>query len=186
MRTFIKDYFLIKDMKKYPNHNLNAKPLIDCLACGERKESHAKGLCYSCYKKQWKSKPIICKECGRKRPHKAFGLCDGCHNRIHHYGNVKRYNAKKYHNISLEEYDKLTQSCKVCGFKKIVELHHLDGDNSNALASNMVGLCPNCHKMIHSFEFYGEIKNALKSKGFDVLKVHPSNYVYRKDESKQH
>ena len=172
-------------MKQYPNPDPNRKPLVDCSACGERKEHSAKGLCYSCYKKQWKPKLVICKECGRKRPHKAFGLCDGCHNRLYHYGNIKRHNAQKYHNLTLEEYDQLTKTCVVCGFRKFVELHHLDGDAINTSSKNMVGLCPNCHKMIHSFEFYQEIKNSLKSGGYEVSKVHPSNYVYRRDETKE-
>ena len=172
-------------MKKYANPNPNGRYLIDCPKCGQRKEHHAKGLCKSCYKKQWVPKMIICKSCGRKRPHKAFGLCPGCHTRLHHYAEAKKANIKRYYGISMELYEKSTKKCVSCGFSKIVGLHHLDGDKKNTTPENLIGLCPNCHKMIHSYEFYEEIKDNLRKKGFDVTKIHPSNYVYRRDEHKK-
>lgn len=160
--------------KTYPNPNPNGNRLIDCISCKKRLEHHAKGLCYKCYKKQWKSPIIICKSCGRERPHKAFGLCDGCHMRLHHYNVVKTYNAKKEHGLSLEQYQKLTKKCLICGFDKVVELHHLDINKGNKDAKNLVGLCPNHHKMIHSYTYIEEIKQNLKSKGFNITNIKPS------------
>jgi hypothetical protein len=165
--------------------NPNSRQIITCPVCKLQKPTHAKGMCYPCYKKQWKSQDIICKECGRKRPHKAFGLCGSCHTRLHHYKYVKNYNIKKYHDLSPEVYRKIVEKCVCCSFSKIVELHHLDGDSENKDKMNMIGLCPNCHKMIHTFEFYKEIKAKLKEKGYEVSKVHPSNYTYRKDEKNE-
>jgi ribosomal protein L37E len=168
---------VLKGVKRYPNPNPNGSPLIDCKMCSERKEHHAKGYCYKCYKKFYKTQLIKCKNCGRMRPHKAFGLCDGCHTRLHHYGLVKRYNVKKEHNIGLELYKELTQKCACCGFDKLIALHHLDGNKKNASTNNLIGLCPNCHKMIHSYQHYEEIKQNLASKGYDVAKIHPANYA---------
>ena len=171
---------VIKDIKKYPNPNPNGRFLIDCPGCKERKEYHAKGYCYKCYKKlAWRIKEIKCKSCSRVKPHKAFGLCAGCHVRLHHYDLTKRANAKKWYNISLEKLRDITKVCAGCGFDKLITLHHLDGNRENNDDKNLVGLCPNCHKMIHTYQYYEYIRDILKSKGYDTTKVHPTNYVKR-------
>ncbi|MBI2652714.1 hypothetical protein HYX00_04580 [Candidatus Woesearchaeota archaeon] len=171
---------VIKNIKKYQNPNPNGRFLIDCPGCKKRKEYHAKGYCYRCYKTfSWKSKDIKCKSCGRTRPHKAFGLCAGCHVRLHHYDLTKSYNAKKSHSISLEKLRELTKSCVSCDFDKLITLHHLDGNRQNNGDGNLIGLCPNCHKMIHTYQYYEEVKDVLKQKGYNTEKVHPTNYVKR-------
>lgn len=172
-------------VQTYKNPDPNGRPLIDCKKCGERKEHEARGYCGFCYRKYvWKGKKIICNSCGRLRDHSAFGLCGGCHNRIYHYDNTKRYNAKKNYGIDLEKLRKFTKECVVCSFNKIVDLHHLDGDKKNNVDSNLVGLCPNCHKMIHSYNYYEEIKEGLRKRGYDVSRVHPSNFVRKRDVKK--
>lgn len=148
-----------------------------CSVCGKEKEHSAKGMCDKCYKKQYAQKEIKCKSCGRIRPHKAFGLCGGCHMRLHHYEKVKRYNAKKNHNIILEKVLEITKVCASCGFNKLIALHHLNGNRSDTTDKNLVGLCPNCHKMIHSYEYFEEIKQNLENKGYSTEKTHPSNYA---------
>jgi ribosomal protein L37E len=172
-------------MEEIAKSNPNQRRLIKCPGCGQIKEIHAKGLCYKCYKKQWKSKQIIiCKECGRKRPHHSAGYCNSCYNRIKQYDIIKAFNAKKNHGISLERYREITKNCVCCGFTKIVELHHLDGDKTNSSNNNLIGLCPNCHKMIHTFEFFKEIRDILHKKGYNTDKVHPSNYVKVREKKK--
>jgi ribosomal protein L37E len=169
---------VLNNLKRYPNPNSNGKELIDCQGCGQRRPHHAKGYCSSCYKKNVYNKQLHkCKNCGRMRPHKAFGLCAGCHMRLHHYNKVKQYNVKKEHNITLELYTEITQKCACCGFDKLITLHHLDGNKKNNNPKNLIGLCPNCHKMIHSYQYYEEIKEKLASKGYDVAKIHPANYA---------
>jgi len=137
---------------------------IKCKKCGKLSEKRAKGMCYSCYKKGYKQPLIICKNCRRKLPHKAFGLCNTCHIKIHHYDKVKEYNNRKYHNIDLKTYKKATKKCIICGFDKIVELHHLDGNKKNNSKENFIGLCPNHHKMLHNMEFRKEIFDILEEK----------------------
>ncbi len=162
----------------YMHQKKRGKSIIICKKCEKETELHAKGHCHSCYKKYlWKRKIIICKSCGRKREHRGFGLCAGCHSRLHHYDKVKEYNARKYHGISLEKLRSLTKKCVSCGFDKLVEIHHLDGDHNNTSNSNLIGLCPNCHKMIHNYNFYKEIKKNLKEKGYNASNIHPANYV---------
>ena len=167
-------------VKKYPNPNPNGKPLIDCKGCRQRKEHSSKGYCYACYKKFiWKPKEIECESCGRIRPHKAFGLCGGCHTRLYHYDLTKSYNAKKLHNIGLDKLRQITKACASCDFDKLVTLHHLDGNRKNNDDENLIGLCHNCHKMVHTYKYFEEVKGNLRAHGFNVEKIHPTSYVKR-------
>jgi predicted HNH restriction endonuclease len=40
--------------------------------------------------------------------------------------------------------------CVVCGFNKIVAIHHIDENKQNNDPSNLIPLCPNHHEMVHS------------------------------------
>lgn len=157
-----------KSIVFYPKLNPNGAKLVDCLGCGKRTEHHAKGFCYSCYKKQWQPLKVICKNCGRLRNHHSYGLCNTCNTRLNHYDTVLSYNAKKQFNLDLKTYKELTKACICCGFNKIVELHHLDSDKKNNFKENLVPLCPNCHKMIHSHAYFKEIITKLEEKGYDL------------------
>ncbi len=140
-----------------------------CINCGELKEHHAKGLCYSCYKKiSWKPKKQICKRCKRELPLHAKGLCAGCYNFVFHSNKTKKDNHEKWHSISQELYNKKTKKCCICGFNKIVELHHLDENKKNNNENNLVGLCPNHHKMLHNFKFRKKIIQKLKNNCFSI------------------
>lgn len=140
-----------------------------CEKCGEEKEHEAKGLCFNCYRKYaWKPKKIICKRCKRELPMHAKGVCSGCYNFIFHSDKNKAYNYKKYHNIEPALYKKITKSCVICGFDKTVDLHHLDNNKKNNSESNLIGICPNHHKMLHTFEFKKEIRELLKEKGYSL------------------
>ncbi|MBL7101018.1 MAG: hypothetical protein ISS23_03635 [Nanoarchaeota archaeon] len=163
--------------KKYPGSNPNEGYLIDCPGCGKRLPHKAKGHCFNCYRKLiWKPKKITCKNCGKLKRNHAFGLCDLCYHRIHNYDTILKYNIKKLHNIELYVYKEITKECLSCGFNKVVELHHLDRNKKNNAKRNLIGLCPNCHKMIHSYTFLKEIKENLRRKGIDVSKISSSNY----------
>jgi len=166
---------MVKDYKLLPRLNPNARQRVKCKNCGKIEEHHAKGYCHPCYRKfGWARKKLKCKSCGRERYHKAFGLCGGCHVRIHHYDKTLAFNAKRYHGIdNFEFYQNLTKECASCGFTKVVQLHHLDGDTRNNDLKNVLGLCPNCHKMIHMYVYYREVMETLRKKGYDFSKVHP-------------
>ena len=72
---------------------------------------------------------------------------------------------------------KITKTCASCGFGKLITLHHLDGNRKNNKDDNLVGLCPNCHKMIHTYQYFEEVKKKLRQSGHNTEKVHPTNYV---------
>ena len=152
--------------------------MIHCPICNKYRPSTTRGMCNTCYRRiKWPRKLKTCKSCGRIRPHQAFGLCPGCHMRVYHYDKIKEHNAQKRYNISLETLQKITTACVICNFSKIVELHHLDGKNAKSNTKNLVGLCPNCHKQIHSYEFFEDIKKKLLEKGYDVSGIHPTSYA---------
>ena len=139
--------------------------LIVCGKCGEQKEHQAKGMCFNCYRKySWKPKLVECKRCKRKMPMKAKGFCGGCYNFVFHLDYAKNKNYQKYHNISPELYREITKFCAVCGFDKVVDLHHLDENRKNNSRENLVGLCPNHHKMFHDQRYRDEIISQIKNK----------------------
>lgn len=140
-----------------------------CKNCNRDLEIHAHGLCISCYKKLvWKPKIKTCKRCGREMRMHAKGLCDGCYNFVFHLDKNKAYNYRKWHNIDLETYRKIIKECVICGFDKVVDLHHLDGNKKNSSETNLVGLCPNHHKMLHDFRYRKEVVSLLKEKGYNA------------------
>jgi len=141
----------------------------ECVNCKSEKEHHAKGLCYGCYKKlNWKPKIQKCKRCKREMALHAKGLCAGCYNYIFHSDKNKAYNARKSSGVDLQTYRKVTKECVVCGFDKIVDIHHIDKNKQNNSPKNLIGLCPNHHRMINNLNFRHEIFQQLKEKGFDL------------------
>jgi len=136
-----------------------------CVNCGKQVVKHAKGMCVTCYKKLvWKPKIKTCPKCNRQLPIHAKGLCGGCYNTEFHLQKYKDLNYKKYHNIEPELYKKITKHCILCGFDKVVDLHHLDKDRKNNSEENMIGLCPNHHRMIHDLRYQNEIVSKIKEK----------------------
>jgi ribosomal protein L37E len=149
-----------------------------CKNCGRESERHAKEMCVTCYKKLfWKPKKITCKRCNREMHSHAKGLCGGCYNFVFHIERIKSENHKKKHNIDIELYKKITKECVVCGFDKVVDLHHLDENRKNNSEDNLAGLCPNHHKMFHMAGYREEIVSTLREKGFNVPEKIGFNFV---------
>lgn len=144
-----------------------------CTNCKKEKDvagdGKSKGICKVCYKSLlWKPQKINCKRCERIRPMHAKGLCNGCYNSVFHIEKVKAGNKLKAHNIDYETYKNITKVCVLCGFDKIVDLHHLDMNHSNNSVENLTGLCPNHHKMVHHRAHQKEVLQQLRDKGFKV------------------
>jgi hypothetical protein len=55
-------------------------------------------------------------------------------------------------------------ACLLCGFNDIIEAHHIDGNRKNNKHNNLVPLCPNHHRLIHSKEHKTEIIRQLKKR----------------------
>ena len=151
---------------------------INCKNCGKLGEHHAKGMCLTCYKRlEWKPKLVKCKRCERILPMHARGLCMGCYNSVFHIDKTKEYNYRKLYNLDLETYKKITGFCAICGFDKVINLHHLDKNRQNNSSSNLIGLCPNHHMMLHDRRFRNEIFEMLKKKGYTIPEI-----FYKDDE----
>jgi len=134
-----------------------------CKRCGNTKILQAKSMCNNCYKLV--GTPIVkCKKCGKEKPHHAFGFCSNCYLKTFKYDQVKRYSIRKYHNIPLELWKEITKKCLICDFDKIVDLHHLDKNHENTAKENLIGLCPNHHKMLHDERFREEIEKQINEK----------------------
>jgi ribosomal protein L37E len=145
--------------------------IVKCKNCDREMENHAKGYCITCYKKiAWKPRKIICKRCKREMPHHSKGLCPGCYQFVFHLEHNKAWNNKKNYNLTQETYKKITEKCVICGFDKVIDLHHLDENKKNNSNENLIGLCPNHHKMIHDYKYREETFNQLKEKGFNTPK----------------
>jgi len=99
-------------------------------------------------------------------PLHAKGLCGGCFNFVYRLDSNKAWNYKKYHNIQPELYEKITKRCVICGFDKVVDLHHLNENKKDNSEQNLLGLCPNHHRMIHEFRYRQEIFEELEKKGY--------------------
>jgi hypothetical protein len=136
---------------------------VKCIVCGKIKHHRAKGMCGNCY--IYKGTPKIkCKMCGQLKNHWAKGYCANCHNKKFDYDRIIANNVMKYHNIGLELYREITKSCILCDFNKIVELHHLDGNHRNSTPENLIGLCPNHHKLLHTDKYGKEIRELILKK----------------------
>lgn len=158
-----------------------------CKNCNKNKKNVSlsgisEGLCKECYRKLiWKPKIVKCKRCNRDKPMHAKGLCIGCYNSVFHIDKVKADNWKKLYGIDSTVYLEITKSCVLCGFDKVVDLHHLDHDHSNISRENLVGLCPNHHKMLHHRNYKKEIYSQLEEKGFKVPNLYEDDSVFKQN-----
>ena len=109
-------------------------------------------------------------------PIHAKGLCAGCYNFVFHLDKTKERNHRKNHNIDITTYKKITEKCFICGFNEIVDLHHIDENRENNSESNLIGLCPNHHKMIHDFRYKKKVLEILKEKGKQIPEDVRLNY----------
>lgn len=85
-----------------------------------------------------------------------------CANSVGGKANSKKLledNKLSYRVIAEKHHEK---KCLVCGFDKIVEVHHVDEDHFNNKPENLVWLCPNHHQMYHTIEYKDEIKPYIK------------------------
>lgn len=155
----------------------NCKKILDV----SFSEKLGKYICHPCYKKLlWKPQIIKCTRCSRLLPMHAKGMCAGCYNSTFHIDKVRLQNAKRRHNVDGELYLKVIAKCVICEFDKIIDLHHLDHNHLNSSPTNLIGLCPNHHKMIHSKKYQKEIFDILKEKGFNVPESNLSDGFFKK------
>ena len=64
-------------------------------------------------------------------------------------------NIRHYRTIAFKSHN---PKCAVCGFDKIVAIHHIDENRKNNNPSNLIPLCPNHHEMYHSKKWKHEVE----------------------------
>lgn len=104
-----------------------------------------KVCCYNCNivfdveerEKQYptKNRYFCCKSCANSEGGKAYSKLREEKNELNY-----RTIAEKYHK----------KECVVCGFNKIVEVHHINESHKDNSPNNLIWLCPNHHQMYHS------------------------------------
>jgi hypothetical protein len=69
--------------------------------------------------------------------------------RLFKFGNERVFHKMKRVNYRKLAFEKYLALCAHCGFgiKDVLEVAHIDGNRANNAPSNLVILCPNCHKM---------------------------------------
>jgi hypothetical protein len=152
----------------------------ECQNCHAQRLHHARGLCYNCYKKiNWKPKSAVCKRCQKEKIIHAKELCASCYNYVFHLDKNKAYYQRKANNVDLKTFRKVTRACAICGFEKIVDLLHLDANKANNSPKNLLGLCPNHHRLLTNLAFRQETLLELSKKGFDMPQNERFNYKNR-------
>jgi hypothetical protein len=73
-------------------------------------------------------------------------------------------NITHYRTIAFRHWE---EKCVICGFDKVVAIHHVDENKENNSPRNLIPLCPNHHEMIHSKwknEVFPLIEDVIKNK----------------------
>jgi len=73
----------------------------------------------------------------------------------------KRNLPERYTNYKTICFSKWPKKCLLCGYEKIVSVHHLDENHNNNNIENLIPLCMNCHGEVHSKEYREEALNKL-------------------------
>ena len=141
--------------------------VINCKNCGKEDEHHAKGLCFNCYRRMaWQPKKKECPSCKEVKVIHAKGYCKYCYTKIFYTEYSRLASRKQYSGITKEVFDKLPKKCLICGFDKIIDVHHLIAKSKGGSHSldNLIALCPNHHKMTHHADYQKEMLARVSEK----------------------
>jgi len=142
-----------KNPNRGNNSHLSVRGIINKF--GEKKTFEV--TCQSC------SKQFDVIEREKLFPSKEKYFCSrSCANSVGGRTKAEKYNhSGHYRKIAFKLHG---ESCLVCGFNKVIEVHHIDENRKNNSKDNLVPLCPNHHMMIHRSKFREEIIAEIKLK----------------------
>lgn len=63
------------------------------------------------------------------------------------------------------------KQCLICGYSKIIHIHHLDGNHDNDDIDNLIPVCANHHQEIHSNNYF-EANRIILLEKYDLITVH--------------
>ena len=128
---------------------IKAQEMINERKLGKLKDFSVK--CYNCQgdmivnerEKQHprKSKYYCSSSCANSQGGKAKAIQDEVNGVMNYTTIAKKYNKSE---------------CIICGFDKIVSVHHVNNNHQDDRKENLIILCPNHHHMVHS-KYSGEI-----------------------------
>ncbi len=159
--------------------------LKECAWCGKMPEiiyGKGKFCCFNCKQSYSAS---------QAKNHRGFGdkeiATAASHKRVKEL--YKSYESLEFRDLPSAErrrriLSKFDNKCCECGIsdwrgKKLsLEIHHLDGDNSNNDELNLVLLCPNCHSVTENFRSKNKkAKEVSDSILLESLKTHTKIYA---------
>jgi len=106
----------------------------------------------------------ICPVCGKNfesgegDPREKQTCSHSCSNTYFSHLRNKPERHTNYRTICFKSWKK---ECIVCGFEKVVEVHHIDHNHSNNDRHNLVPVCPNHHQMLHTNKWAEETKQEI-------------------------
>jgi rubredoxin len=71
-----------------------------------------------------------------------------------------RKHATHYRTICKHNHN---MTCIVCGFDKVIDVHHVDGNHDNNDYKNLVPLCPNHHQLFHSKKYKKDVEPYIQA-----------------------
>lgn len=168
IQSRLNEYFLqdVKLVSNYKNNKTNIR--LHCNECGYEWETRPTQVIYSDYKHscpnckiQNTGKTVTCAFCGKEirrtnseleKNQSGFYYCSReCGNR--HKNMLRKQNGEWNQSLNYRSraFENLEHKCAVCGWnedERILEVHHKDEDRTNNDLSNLVILCPTCHRKI--------------------------------------
>lgn len=85
-------------------------------------------------------------------------------------------NKQGIRELLLKEREYKCENCGIVNWQNqpiILEIHHIDGNSSNNIRSNLMLLCPNCHSQTKNYRHYNQ-KNVSDEDFLNALKNCPS------------
>jgi hypothetical protein len=122
-------------------------PLIEkeCPVCGNKFQTS-------------KGAPKEKKTCGHRCANTFCSSIKGWGNYKH--GGYSNGGTDSFYRVICFEY--WPRKCALCNWTKIIDVHHIDGDNTNNNPLNLVPLCPNHHALCRLQPYKKEINEKIK------------------------
>lgn len=106
-----------------------------------------------------------CPKCGKLKHPDKKSCSTSCYNSLYRSGannpNHSKNGGNRYRTICFQYHEK---KCCICDFDLVIDVHHIDGNRNNNSPSNLVPLCPNHHRIIHS-----KYKNLIEKSLLDYI-----------------
>ena len=145
-------------------HNVEFEVGYDAI----RKDSHKHHICPECKREDRDgTRKLVCDYCGKEfiikksRIHDSnfHFCCRECKDNAQRISSGTKFDSMRPNHYSADitkkyretAFNKYPHKCAVCGWDEdedILEVHHIDANRNNNDLSNLIILCPTCHKKL--------------------------------------